>query len=273
MDKVAIFYHDIFDFPLTNEDLIKWKTRKLAISHQPLAISQKNGYYFLKGHETLIPKRIQREKISKRKFEIARKASRIISYIPTVKMVAVTGSLAMMNSGKNSDIDLMIVTKKGTLWTTRLFVYALLLTTRYSLRRPFDSNQMDALCLNIWLDESDMVWSKSDRNVYTGHEIAQIVPLINKNNTYEKFLWKNKWILSYWPNSVRVQSTKYRVQSKNLLSTLYYVLCTVLEPVSYWLQYQYMKSKLTRETVTKTRALFHPQDWGKIVLTRLGVEG
>lgn len=273
MDKVAIFYHDIFGFPLTKDDLVRWSCGAGSRSARKVEVVNKSGYFFVKGREILINKRISRVKASQKKLRIAERASKILSFIPTVKMVAVTGSLAMMNSGKNSDIDLMVVTSKGTLWTTRFCIYVLLNAIRYTLRKPLDSDQKDKFCLNIWLDESDMVWSKPDRNIYTAHEIAQIIPLVNKDETYEKFLWKNKWILSYWPNSVRVQSTKYRVQSKNLLSTLYYVLCTVLEPVSYWLQYQYMKSKLTRETVTKTRALFHPQDWGKIVLTRLGVEG
>jgi hypothetical protein len=36
--------------------------------------------------------------------------------------------------------------------------------------------------------------------------------------------------------------------------------------IAFEIQYQHMKSKMTRETVTRTRALFHPHDWGKVVL-------
>ena len=57
----------------------------------------------------------------------------------------------------------------------------------------------------MWLDESDMVWQRKDRNIYTAHEIAQIVPLINKDKTYEKFLSHNRWILDFWPNAVKIR--------------------------------------------------------------------
>jgi hypothetical protein len=125
----------------------------------------------------------------------------------------------------------------------------------------------------MWLDESDLIWSKKDRNLYTAHEIAQIVPLIDKEKTYERFLWKNKWILDFWPNSIRLQDTKilrYKdTRAKNLVSGIQYLISKPIEKICYQLQLKYMKKKITREIITPTRALFHPQDWGKIVLKRL----
>ena len=113
----------------------------------------------------------------------------------------------------------------------------------------------------MWLDESDLVWI-SPRNVYTAHEIGQIMPLVNKNGIYENFLEKNKWILKYWPNSVKIQNSK--VKSKNQAFDP-----GIIEKLAFWLQRRYMKSKMTREVITKTRAIFHPNDWGEVVLSRL----
>src|SRR3972149_6335993 len=120
MDKASIYYHDIFDFPLNSDDLIKWSCRAGSRFARKVEIVNKSGYFFVKGRGSLIAKRLLRERVSKKKLEIARKASRILSFVPTVKMVAGTGSLAMANATRESDIDLMIVTKKGALWTTRL---------------------------------------------------------------------------------------------------------------------------------------------------------
>lgn len=199
--------------------------------------------------------------------KIAQNAARLLKLIPTIKMIAVTGSLAMENCSEDSDIDLMIVTGRGTLWTTRLFTYSLIRLFNIRTRNSSNKVQKDKLCLNVWLDESDLIWRQ--RNIYTAHEIAQIVPLVSKDKTYEKFLFKNKWVLSFWPNAARI-SEERRVKSEKVFTFyLFPFTLGVVENLAYQLQYGHMKSKITNEVVTKTRALFHPQDWGKIVLSRL----
>lgn len=259
----SIIYHNLFDYPLSFSDLIKWTLDKpiREYSEEKTNIVRKNGFYFLEGHEGLVYKRVLRKRISAKKNKIANKAAKLLSFIPWIKMIAVTGSLAMENASEESDIDLMIVTKKGLLWTTRIFTYLLISLFGIQTRKPADSNQKDKLCLNIWLDEGDLIWSKKDRNLYTAHEIAQIVPLVNKDNTYEKLIYQNKWILNFWPNAVRINK-KDEINSKNINFS-------VVERFAYWLQRNHMKSKLTCETVTPTRALFHPQDWGKVIMNRL----
>ena len=70
---------------------------------------------------------------------------------------------ALNNAKKNSDIDLLIITSKNTLWTTRIISFALLKFAGFKLRRAGDKNEKDKLCLNMWLDESDLVLKK--RNI------------------------------------------------------------------------------------------------------------
>lgn len=262
-EKTSVIYHNLFDYPLSFSDLIKWSSGTTIgnLSLQKANIVHKNGFYFLEGREGLVYKRLLRKRISVKKTKIAKRAARILSFIPLIKMVAVTGSLAMENSAEESDIDLMIITKKGLLWTTRALTYLMIGLFGIGVRKPHDSNQRDKLCLNIWLDESDSIWPKNDRSLYTAHEIAQTVPLINKDNTYEKFIYQNKWILDFWPNAVRVNK-KYDAKKKESNFS-------IIEYFAYWFQQNHMKSKITREVITPTRAVFHPQDWGKIVTRRL----
>ena len=47
------------------------------------------------------------------------------------------------------------------------------------------------------------------------------------------------------------------------------LLTSTVEKMAFRIQYTYMQKKITREVVTPTRALFHPQDWGKVVFGRL----
>jgi D-beta-D-heptose 7-phosphate kinase/D-beta-D-heptose 1-phosphate adenosyltransferase len=255
-EKISVKYHDIFDFKLTKEESIRWQYKQSLPSYE--GKNQRKG-----------KKQLQREKYSQKKLAIAKKASGLISKIPNVLFVGITGSLAMMNSGKDSDIDLLIITSHGRLWLTRLLVYYTLNASRFTLRRPRVDNERDALCLNMWLDESDLVWVKKDRNIYTAHEIAQVVPLVNKEKTYEKFLYLNRWILNYWPNSVKIRRYKEKVISPD--SSFLSLIPLIFEKFFFRLQYLYMFKKITREIITPTRAIFHPNDWGKKVLMALKV--
>lgn len=265
---VSVVYHNIFGFPLTAGELIKWTVgeRVIVPNWQEKAVETKNGYYFLKGNASGIYTRLLKERISQRKIKLAKRAAKFLSLIPMVKMIAVTGALAMENAADENDIDLLIITKKGSLWTTRLVGYLVSWLAGIKIRKPGDKNQKDKLCLNIWLDEKALAWERHDRNLFTAHEIAQIKPLVNKDKTYEKFIAKNKWILAFWPNAVRIKNLKFKMSSVSGNGKNYNSKFKILETFAYKLQYLYMKSKITREVVTPTRALFHPNDWGKVVL-------
>ena len=266
-EKLSVFYHDLFDYPLNFSDLIKWKANDRSIfNNQQLAISNKSGYCFLEGKEGNIYKRALRKRISAKKLAIALNVTKLLRFVPGIKMAAVTGSLAMENATDESDIDLMIITKKGTLWTTRLLVYWFIGLFGIPFRRAGRQGERDKLCLNIWLDESDLIWNKKDRNIYSAHEIGQIRPLVNKDKTYENFLRANQWILKFWPNAVKISGDK-DIKLK-VIKKEYFI--SFLEKFAYWIQYRHMKSRITREVVSPSRALFHPQDWGKIILSRLG---
>lgn len=268
-EKLSVYYHDLFDYPLTFSDLIKWDVSKTFTSkNEQFSISYQNNFYFLKGREGLIYKRALRERISTKKMEIAKKATKVLSTLPTILMVGVTGSLAMNNSEDESDIDLMVITEKGRLWTTRILAYILLLMFNFSLRSPNDKYQKNKLCLNIWMDESDLVWKSSNRNIYTAHEIAQILPLVNKNRSYEKLLYKNIWILKFWPNAVRIRKQLVK-RKKHGFTVLIPNILFVIEKIAYKMQYLYMKDKITREVITPTRGIFHPQDLGNLVISHL----
>ena len=260
-EKFSVYYHDIFDYPLSFADLIKWNAITKPAESLEISVRGMNGYYFLRGRERLVYKRIFRNRISAKKLEIAKKASKILSLVPSIKMIAVTGSLAMGNSKDESDIDLLIIAKKGTLWTSRVLAYLLMALFRLQTRRFSDKNQKDKLCLNMWMDESDTTWKPNDRNFYTAHELAQIVPLFNKDEAYEKFLFKNKWLLKYWPNAVRIDNLIFKIDRSPAAS--------LIEKLAYKLQYLHMKKKITREFVSPTRAFFHPEDWGKYIISRL----
>lgn len=270
-EKLSLKYHDIFNYPLSEDELTKWKfnTQSLNIDGhifskiRKLKIESRNGFYFLKGKNTLVKKRLERERYSKHKLTIAKKASRILRQIPYIKFVGITGSLAMNNAGKDSDIDLIIITSQNRLWTTRLIAYFYLLLNGIKVRKPRDKNENDKLCLNMWIDETKLGWNKRDRNVYAAHEISQIVPLIDKDEMYRKLIQTNHWIFFYWPNAL-VQPTRIKTKKAGHIKK-----AGALENILYRLQSIYMAKKITNENVGLHIALFHPNNWGKSVFKKL----
>jgi len=259
----SIYYHSLFEFPLTTLELVKWQPgRKFRNKSLNIPYEYNDGYFFSRSKKGFLVKRMFKRRESFRKVEIARKTARILKRIPYIKCIAITGSLAMFNAVEDSDIDLMVITSKGGLWFTRLLSLLLLSISGVKIRRYGRNDEKDRVCMNIWLDESSFAWPKNDRNFYTAHEIAQIIPVINKDHNFQKFMYKNSWVKDFWPNATKITEVKVEKPTHNFFQTN---LGRLIEKVSFRLQRFYMQKKITREVVRKNRAIFHPIDRYKII--------
>lgn len=255
-EKIAIIYHELFNYTLSKDELKKWTAGSKLV---------------LKRHskQSFRVNKVQKiDEINIAKMRIAKDASSVLQKVPTVLFVGITGSLAMNNAKKESDIDLMVITQHQTLWLTRLFVMAILFLSGFKLRRAGIKDEQDKLCLNYWIDESALKW-EGPQNAYIAHEIAQVIPLVNKKNIYEQWITKNKWIYAYWPYAIHRENKKKKQSQKSTMSSLLYPLNVLV----FLIQKGYMSSKITRETVTLSKAHFHPYDWGQKVLIILKKKG
>jgi len=203
----TLAYADIFDYPLKKEEI--WRFLLSDIRYQILdvskglkelpEVSQKNNFYFLKEREHLVLLRKKRERWSRKKLKIAKQVARCLKLIPTIKMVAVTGALAMENSNENDDIDLLIITSKSRLWLTR-FLTVILLELVANRRHPADKEVKDKICLNMFLDEGHLEVPKKEQDLFSSHEVCQLKVLWDKNGIYQKFLKANLWSKKFLPN-------------------------------------------------------------------------
>lgn len=247
-------YHSIFEYELIGKEKKRW------IAGEKLHLLTKHrAPIFSKKHQI---SQKERRRVSMGKLSVAKSAARNLSVIPTIRFIGVTGSLAMKNAGKGSDIDLMIITKKDTLWTTRLVCFFLLRIHGYLLRRAGEKEKDNALCLNIWMDETDL--EVTNKNVFTAHELAQIIGILNRGKTHEKLISKNSWLLDYWPNAVEI--SKENESDERTCGTSVF---KAINPIARALQWGYMEHKRTREVITQTRAFFHPKDWSREVIDKL----
>ncbi len=199
----TLCYHDLFDYPLTQSEISKFLIGNSQLKIQNLIkkkqVQKKNGFYFLAGRGEIVKIRRRRQKTSQKKLASARRISRWLRRLPTIKLIAATGAVAIGNAKENDDLDFLIITAANRLWLTRFFV--LLLTEILGKRRrPNDINVRDKACLNVLLDENHLTLPPSKRNLFTAHEICQMQVLNQKDNFHQRFLDANQWLVKFLPN-------------------------------------------------------------------------
>jgi len=276
----TLVYGDIFDYPLTLEELYQFLIDDKSVSFslfkkifrqariKEKLIKVKGKYFFLKGREKIVDIRQKRKLWSEEKIEIVQRIARWLKLIPWIKMVGVTGALAMENADKNDDIDLLIITSKNRLWLTRLLA-VFLLEIMAVRRRPGDIKVKDKICLNMFLDEKSLTLPKNERDLFSAHEVVQLKPLLEKGNCYQKFLKANLWVRKYLANSLNIKKLRYEdIKGEKKRISLISQFLNFLEHFAYKIQLAYMSSRRTSETAELHRIRFHPQDCRRWILKK-----
>lgn len=264
----TLAYADVFDYPLTQGQLWKYLigrscTYRLFVQTMTQLVSQKkviqHGHYFcLPRRSLLLEVRKKREQIARIKLQYVKKAASLLRMIPTVYFVGVSGSLAMHNASKDDDIDLFIITAPKALWITRLLC-TILLEIVGMRRRPLQANQADKLCLNMFMSSDNLCLPVKEHDLYAAHEVVQVVPLVNKYQTHESFLYANRWVKKFLPHVRIGQRTKVVYRSSPVFA--------YVEKAVFLAQKYYMKRRLTQEVLTNTMIRFHPIDARTAVLS------
>lgn len=156
-------------------------------------INEKNGLYFLRGHEKIVRTRIDRQKIADQKWKKAKKIIHWLQIVPYLRMVAVSGSLALNNTREESDIDVLIVVKSDRIWLTRFLVTALLQLLGKRRHRKFAK---DRICLNHYITDKSL--EIKFRSLYNAQTYAHMIPVLEvESGIYEKFQKANKWVKDF----------------------------------------------------------------------------
>ncbi len=192
----TLAYSDVFDYPLRIEELHRYlpvqvslEELRLALSGGVECVSSHEGFYFLEGREGLTSVRRQREAISRRALRRALQFGRALGSLPFIRMVALTGSLAVLNSDWSGDLDYMLVTANGRVWTARGFAVLFgHLTSRIGY----------TLCPNLIVSERTLKWP--DEDIYSAREICQMIP-ITGNDVYQRLRRENDWTDCFLPNA------------------------------------------------------------------------
>ncbi len=219
----TLIWHDGLNFPLTAFEiwqyLIKEKGARgdipsLRAVEKTLQksvflrskISSRRGFYFLKNREGLVESRIFQNKLSIKKWRRLREIIKLLSFIPYVRMIGVTGSMSFSHPRKESDLDVLIITARNRIWLTRFLVT--LVTHLLGVRRHQQKTR-SRICLNHYVSEERL--KVAGKSLYTALEYLKMVPVFGKE-TYNKFIKENKWLADFLANP-----RTFQIQNKWLL--------------------------------------------------------
>ena len=196
----TVAYVDLFDYPLTAVEIHRYldgwaatatEVAKTLVGSPTLSLhlAHREGFFCLCGREAIIDVRRERKRRAQQLWPEAIRYGRIMAQLPFVRMVAVTGSLAMNNVNEEADIDYFIVTENGRLWLARALVIGLV---RLAARQGI------VLCPNYFVTQSAL--TLPERNIYTAREIVQMVPLFGYP-IYQQLRQHNCWASQFMPNA------------------------------------------------------------------------
>ncbi len=258
--RKTVSYANYFHFPLREDEVHHWlisskRVGRHLIKTSPLS-TQENDF------------RHRATSVSETKLNRVLVLHNFFKFFPTIKLVAVTGSVAVKNAKLGDDIDLMIVTADHTLWITRL-LFLIFLPLKYPRRLPSYGYQQstDLLCPNLWLEIRSLSVEKTKRNLFTAHEVLQATPVFDRDNTYRLFVISNSWVKRYLANAYHSISAPFSSQTSKKVSLSFFLV--PLNLVCYWLQYLYMSPKKTVEDIKYSSAFFHQVDFASHLKTHL----
>ena len=177
-------------------------------------VDSKGGFWFLKGRDFLVKERERREVISENNLKKAGRILKKINHAPFLKGVFISGSLGMRNASEKSDIDFLVVAKKGRIFTVRFFL-TLILDFLGERRKP--GKIAGKICLNHYLTE-DALKVNGTQNVYGSYLYFHNFPVINRDNIFEKFKKSNNWMkefLIFWQRNFE---PPFKVKDKSILA-------------------------------------------------------
>jgi len=232
----TLIYADLFDHALTRAEIHRYLIGHAASAAEVTAmldeaveqgfdIGQTEDRFHLRRRTQLANIRRERLAASADLWPVARRYGAWIVRLPLVRMVGVTGALAMNNARPHDDIDLFILARPGRLWLCRLLVLAVV---KLAARQGY------VLCPNFFLGTDHL--RLSERNLFTAHEVVQMVPL-ERNRWYDAFIEANGWVTDFLPNALAGAAADARPPSMKRFATWLvagFLSARLFDPVERW---------------------------------------
>ncbi len=205
---MTLLYADVFSFPMTAREIhhfligcaasaeeitcaianpSAWLTQYIEVG----TLNQQPIYTIRKADNTpVFATRQQRDIASTELWPKARRYGVLLGHLPFVRMVAITGALAMRNAGSpQDDLDYLLVVKQGRVWLARLGAVVLVRVCKVL---------GVTLCPNYVLADTALEQNRHD--LFMAHELTQMIPLTGQG-IYQEMRALNQWADAMLPNA------------------------------------------------------------------------
>lgn len=212
----TLAWFDVVNYPLTPQEIHRFLyvrsgqsvqgslqdvERVLTSGALTPHVAQTDVFWHLRGRQDLVETRNRRFAISGNKWRIAKRAARLISWLPFVRMIAVVNTVSYHNAKEDSDIDLLIVAQQGRMFTVRWLVTMVL--DLFRLRRHGVHIQ-DRVCLSFYMTNGNLSLAHlriPGEDSYLAYWHEWLTPLYSDGDTFEHFLAANQWVRQQLPNA------------------------------------------------------------------------
>ena len=225
------------------------------------------GFYVLTNRGALVQKRLENNFYANKRLKRAKRYLPLMRFVPFVSAVALTGSEALSNSKKGSDIDLLVFTKTHRMWLAR--ICTMLFFQTLGMRR-YSETVVDRFCLNHFISGEKAL--DLDRNVYTAVEYVSLIPYFGGDEIFAFQKNNSGWIRKFLaqPEIVAIQ-TKKSSWIKRFLETFFAnPFGDFLEGTAERLQKHRIRP-LDYIIVQPDELSFHPGSKGQQVLKKFGL--
>ena len=198
----TVLYGDVFDFALTVPEIHHFLIADQPVPYPELVhtlehstylrsiLTVEAGYVVCGHRRDLIPLRQERDRVAAQLWEQAQRYGVWLARLPFVRMVALTGALALRNpAGLADDLDYLLVTTPNRVWLAR--ACSILLVRWVKLRGI-------VICPNYVLAATAL--EQTRRDLFMAREITQMIPLYD-TGVYSALRAANDWVTAYLPNA------------------------------------------------------------------------
>lgn len=256
----TVRYFDLLDQPVTATQLWQWqvgekRTRNLrelrAAADAAVAggqLANRWGYYFLPHRAALVEVWLRRHALAQQKWKLTVRIARALRYVPFVRMMAMSGSLAMGNTRRESDLDLFVITHHQRIWLARLglLVVAALQGRR---RRHWDQKAPDKICLNHYVTDRSLTLAPEIRNVYTA-VLHQSLLCLTGPTWHRRFVEANfGWIRGYVCHGNELQIPTRHMLRTSLTASVVTRLLELAGGEPVWDYLEYLAEQLQRRYI------------------------
>jgi len=207
----TVAWFSLFEYPVTIFEVWKWLWRpagevKMEDVYDALEKSawlrehvvEDQGFWSLRKAPQKMERRHERFLDALRKYKKLQSALWYLSLIPTVRAVAAVNTLSWWHTRPESDIDLFVVARAGTVWLTRLLAVAPFALLK---RRPQEHGR-DPFCFSFFVSEDALALESlqiSGGDPYLAMWVKSIVPVFDRGGFFDRFSGENVWPLQTFP--------------------------------------------------------------------------